>query len=307
LSDASSDRIELRGLRVLGTHGVLAEEQARAQPFELDVTIEADLLSASTSDALHETIDYGVVAGAVAAVVSAESVALLETLAERVVAAVFAAAGSRARAVEVTVRKLRPPVPVDLDSAGVRIRRLRETRSERRAFLALGSNVGERWEHLRGALGLLPDVVAVSPVYETDPVGGPPGQGPYLNCVVELRTRLGPHELLAVARRAEVAAGRERAERWGARTLDVDVLLVGDLVVDDDQLTVPHPRMWERDFVLVPLADLAPELVAGCAPERRGVVAGVRFAGSLSPPGRPAPHRGPGRHQPGTQGAPDPR
>jgi 2-amino-4-hydroxy-6-hydroxymethyldihydropteridine diphosphokinase len=135
--------------------------------------------------------------------------------------------------------------------------------AHRRAFVALGSNLGDRWAYLRGGLAQLPDVVAVSPVYETGPVGGPPGQGPYLNLVAELSTAATPRELLAAARQAEAAAGRTRHERWGPRTLDVDILLVGDLVVDETDLQVPHPRMWERGFVLVPLADLAPRLVAG--------------------------------------------
>ncbi len=135
--------------------------------------------------------------------------------------------------------------------------------ASRRAFLALGSNLGDRPAHLRRAVTGLPDVSAVSPLYETDPVGGPGGQGPFVNAVVELHTRLGPYELLAEAHRAEDAARRVRREHWGPRTLDVDVLIVGDEVVDDPpELVVPHPRMWERALVLCPLADLAPELVA---------------------------------------------
>jgi 2-amino-4-hydroxy-6-hydroxymethyldihydropteridine diphosphokinase len=130
-----------------------------------------------------------------------------------------------------------------------------------RAFLALGSNLGDRRRHLAQGIEALPDVVAVSPVYETAPVGGPQGQGAYLNLVVELRTTRTPHELLEAARAAEAGAHRVRLERWGPRTLDVDVLLVGDEVIDTEELTVPHPRMWERGFVLVPLAALAPELV----------------------------------------------
>ena len=130
-----------------------------------------------------------------------------------------------------------------------------------RAFVALGSNLGDRWAHLREAVAGLPDVVAVSPVYETEAVGGPAGQPPYLNAVVELDTELSPRRLLEVARRLEEEAGRVRAERWGPRTLDVDVLLVGDLVVDEPDLQVPHPRLWQRAFVLVPLADLAPDVV----------------------------------------------
>ncbi len=128
--------------------------------------------------------------------------------------------------------------------------------------MALGSNLGDRWEHLRQAVSHLPGVVAVSAVYETDPVGGPPGQGPYLNAVVELETASTPRELLGVARRLEAAAGRVRGERWGPRPLDVDVLLVDDLVVDEPDLQVPHPRMWDRAFVLIPLHDVAPDVVA---------------------------------------------
>lgn len=148
-----------------------------------------------------------------------------------------------------------------------------------RAFLALGSNLGDRRSYLRDAIARIPDVVAVSQLYETDPVGGPPGQGAFLNCVVELLTRRSPRELLAVAQQAETAAQRVRVERWGPRTLDVDVLLVGDERVDAPDLVVPHPRMWSRGFVLVPLADLAPELVIGRLTS--DLARGVRPAGPL--------------------------
>ncbi len=126
-----------------------------------------------------------------------------------------------------------------------------------RAYLGLGSNLGDRRAALRTAVAALPDVVAVSPVYETEPVGGPAGQSPYLNLVVGLETDLTPRELLELAHALEAAAGRVRTERNGPRTLDVDVLLVGHLTVDEPDLVVPHPRMWQRRFVLVPLADLA--------------------------------------------------
>ena len=128
-----------------------------------------------------------------------------------------------------------------------------------RAFLGLGSNLGDRVAHLRDAVGALADVVAVSPVYETEPVGGPE-QGAYLNLVVELDTALTPRELLEVCRARETAADRVRGERWGPRTLDVDVLWVDGATVCEADLEVPHPRMWARRFVLAPLADLAPDL-----------------------------------------------
>jgi 2-amino-4-hydroxy-6-hydroxymethyldihydropteridine diphosphokinase len=150
---------------------------------------------------------------------------------------------------------------------------------KRKAFVGLGSNLGDRLAYLRAGLTFLPDVVAVSPVYETEPVGGPPGQGPYLNLVAELWSSASARQLLEAGQKAEAAAGRARDVRWGPRTLDVDVLLVGDLTVDQPDLQVPHPRMWERGFVLVPLADLAPDLVGDrLTAEMR---AGVALAGTL--------------------------
>ena len=134
----------------------------------------------------------------------------------------------------------------------------------RRAFIGLGSNLGDRMAALRQGVAQLEeggDVIAVSPLYETEPVGGPEDQGAFLNVVVELATADTPHQLLTRCQGLEEAAHRVRTVRFGPRTLDADVLLVGDLEVNDPDLVVPHPRMWERRFVLAPLADLAPELV----------------------------------------------
>ena len=111
-----------------------------------------------------------------------------------------------------------------------------------RAFLGLGSNIGDRRATLREAVGSIFELVAVSPVYETDPVGGPE-QGPFLNIVVQLETQRSPRELLELCQELEAEAGRVRVVRWGPRTLDVDVLMVGDLQVDDCLLyTSPSPR-----------------------------------------------------------------
>lgn len=134
-----------------------------------------------------------------------------------------------------------------------------------RAHLGLGSNLGDRAGYLRRAVAALRvasevTVVAVSRVYETDPVGGPE-QGAYLNAVVAIDTTLAPPALLDLAHDLENAARRVRAERWGPRTLDVDVLLYGDATIDTPDLTVPHPRLWERGFVLAPLRDVAPDRV----------------------------------------------
>ena len=133
----------------------------------------------------------------------------------------------------------------------------------RRAFLSLGSNLGDRGAHLVAGVDVVAgdDARRVSSVYETEPVGGVT-QEAFWNLVIELATDDSPRQLLARAVAAETARARVRDLRWGPRTLDVDVLLVGDEASDDPEILVPHPRMYERSFVLVPLHELAPELVS---------------------------------------------
>jgi 2-amino-4-hydroxy-6-hydroxymethyldihydropteridine diphosphokinase len=144
-----------------------------------------------------------------------------------------------------------------------------------RAYVALGSNVGDRAGYLRAAVAGLPDVVAVSPVFETAPVGGPGGQGPYLNMVVELATDRSPRQLLTDCHALEAAAGRERVVHWGPRTLDVDIIWMEGVCLAEPDLVIPHPRFRQRRFVLAPLATLAPDLVgpdwAAAAPGGAGV------------------------------------
>jgi 2-amino-4-hydroxy-6-hydroxymethyldihydropteridine diphosphokinase len=126
------------------------------------------------------------------------------------------------------------------------------------AYLGLGSNLGDRMANLRRAVALLNRegvrVVRSSRVYETDPVGPP--QPEYLNAVIEAETALVPHDLLRACLAVEQTMGRVRAERWGPRLIDVDVLTYGDERIDDPDLMVPHPRMHERAFVLAPLLEL---------------------------------------------------
>ena len=134
------------------------------------------------------------------------------------------------------------------------------------AFIGLGSNLGNRrcWlEQARIALEKTPGIALdrSSPLYESAPVGGPAGQGPYLNAVLALSVSLEPRRLLSVCQDIEDHLGRIRAEVWGSRTIDLDLLLYEDLVIDEPELMIPHPRLHQRNFVLRPLADLGPEIL----------------------------------------------
>lgn len=148
----------------------------------------------------------------------------------------------------------------------------------RRALLSLGSNMGDSRSHLRQAVDTLPSVIAVSPLYETDPVGGP-DQPPFLNVVVEISTDLAPSALLGLCHRIEANAERVREQRWGPRTLDIDIIWMDGVEMQTDQLTIPHPRWRTRRFVLAPLRDVAPDLVSDN--DLQQAEGGVRLVGEL--------------------------
>ncbi len=136
------------------------------------------------------------------------------------------------------------------------------------AYIALGSNLGDSRNLLASALAAIncladTQLEAVSPAYRSTAIG-PGEQRDYLNLVARISTALPPLDLLAGLQQIETRHGRQRREHWGARTLDLDILLYGDLQIDTPALTVPHPRMAERNFVLYPLSDLAPDLVMPC-------------------------------------------
>ena len=258
-----TDRILLSGLRAVTIVGALAHEREIAQPLQIDLALDVDLRDSGVSDELGDTVDYGRVADRVVSVVEESKDILLERLAARVADVVLDF--DLVDAVDVVVTKLRPPIAVDAASTAVHIRRSRAGAAAvslvpHRAWVALGSNLGDRLGYLRTGVAGLGKVVAESQVYETDPVGGPDDQGPYLNMVVEIETTLDPFALLRRCQRIEAEAMRQRIVRWGPRTLDVDIVVYEGVTIDSDDLTVPHPRFAERRFVLTPLAEIAPEL-----------------------------------------------
>ncbi|MEZ5258884.1 MAG: 2-amino-4-hydroxy-6-hydroxymethyldihydropteridine diphosphokinase [Ilumatobacteraceae bacterium] len=263
ITDRPKDRIELSGIRVLGTIGVLPEEQQRAQPFEIDLVMEVDVRAAGEKDDLDASVNYAIPIELVEQVVSQERHLLLERSRPASATSSWNCHESK-RSRWWCASSARPcprtcPRPPSASIALAPDRLGRCARRPRRT-----SPSGPIWGIARNAASAvreLPDVGAMSGIYETDPIGGPDDQGAYLNMVVEVQTRLDPYALLDACRHAEQTAGRERKVRWGPRTLDVDVLLYGDTSIHSEELTVPHPRMFERRFVLAPLAEIAPNTV----------------------------------------------
>jgi dihydroneopterin aldolase/2-amino-4-hydroxy-6-hydroxymethyldihydropteridine diphosphokinase len=290
-----SDRIVLEGVSATGYHGVLDFEKREGQSFVVDVTLELDLGPASRSDDLDRTVSYAEVADDVVRRITGPSFDLIERLAE--VIAQDALRRDLVESVEVTVHKPDAPVGHPFSDVRVSVRR-----GGTPVVIALGANLGDRGESLAAAvdeLAELPGVVVtrVSPLVETDPVGGPE-QPPYLNAVVLARTQRDPADLLVALHQVEQAHGRTREVHWGARTLDLDLIQVGrpgtqsEVCSNDPTLTLPHPRAAERAFVLVPwdLADPAAQLrvadgVSGIRPvadlvaalDRSGVRAGPEW------------------------------
>ena len=283
------DRIALVGLSGRGHHGVLPEERRAGQRFGVDVVLHVDTRAAAASDDLGDTVDYGTLAGDVVAVLTGEPVDLIETLAQRI--ADVALAPPAVQAVDVVVHKPEAPVPVPFADVQVAIRRHRGGLDRRPAgaahvVLALGGNVGDVSSTLRAAIADLRSasgfvVEAVSPLARTAAVG--PAQADYLNAVLTGRTDLSARELLGLTSSIEDAHGRVRAQRWGPRTLDIDIVAVDGVASSEPDLVLPHPRARERAFVLMPWARIEPDAVlpgpgggsvaalAAAAPDRDGV------------------------------------
>lgn len=251
-----TDRIMLQGISARGHHGVLDFEKTDGQDFIVDVALEVDLRRPGRSDLLAHTVDYSEVAADVVALVTGPSLDLIETLADRI--AMAALKRPLVQAVRVTVHKPQAPVGVPFDDVRVQVERQRDEP----VVIALGANLGAVQATLEAAVRALGDVdglriSAVSELFETDPVGGPE-QPVYLNAVVLARTRLAPFALLTELHAIEADRGRVRETRWGARTLDLDLIQYGDpekgteVFSVDPELLLPHPRAHERAFVLAP-------------------------------------------------------
>ena len=286
------DHVYINALRVMVLIGVLPHERLAPQPIQIDIDAEVDLSDAGRSDALDDTVNYGAMCDAVAQIARSSKDLLLERLAQRVAECVLGF--DRVAVAHVTITKLNPPISEELDSTAIRITRTHSDidqqassdLDEHLVVVALGSNLGDRVANLSFGIEQLGNVQigkvrAQSQVYETDPIGGPDNQGAYLNMVAVVSTQLDPYAFLRRLHGIETAALRERVVRWGPRTLDLDIIFYDDIRIDDERLTVPHPRWSERRFVLAPLSDVMPERCPANW-ENAGLVGEVFARGVLS-------------------------
>ena len=250
------DQIIVEDLQIYAYHGVYQQENEKGQNFYVSVILDTDTRAAGMADELGLSTNYGVVCRFLHTFLSEHTYKLFETAAERASEALLLQF-PHVRQVTMEVKKPEAPITVPFGSVSVKI-----TRGWRRAYIACGSNIGDRRAHLGAAVDeLLADrkcrVLRVSDWVETTPYGGVE-QADYLNGALSIETLYTPEELLALLQSIEKKEARERKERWGPRTLDLDILLYEGSVTDTKKLTIPHRDMKNRDFVLRPLAQIAP-------------------------------------------------
>lgn len=250
------DEIIIKDLQVYAHHGVYQQETEKGQNFLVSVTLETDTRAAGMTDDLGLSTNYGVVCRFLSAYLTEHTFKLIETAAERTAEALLLQF-SHVRAVVLEIKKPEAPIPLPFGMVSVKIRR-----GWQRAYIACGSNIGDRKAHLDAAVSALREdrqcrVLRVSDFMETTPYGGVV-QANYLNGAIAIETLYPPEVLLSRLQEIERAEARERKERWGPRTLDLDILLYEDVVMEEEKLTIPHRDMINRDFVLKPLAQIAP-------------------------------------------------
>lgn len=250
------DKIIIEELQIYAYHGVYTKENETGQNFYINAQLETDTRSAGVMDDLELSTNYGEVCRFLHSFVTEHTYKLIETVAERAAEALLLAF-PLIRRVTLEVRKPEAPIPLHFGSVSVKI-----TRGWHRAYIACGSNMGERERYLKEAVQSFEGdhkcrVVRVSEWMETTAYGGVE-QADFLNGAIALDTLYTPEELLERIHQIEKEQGRERLVHWGPRTLDLDILLYEGCVMDTEELTIPHRDMVNRDFVLKPLAQIAP-------------------------------------------------
>ena len=252
------DEIQIRDLEVFANHGVFPEETRLGQKFLLSLTMYTDTRKAGTGDRLEDSIDYGAVSHFMTDYMKQHTWKLIEAAAEHL-AEELLLRYPLLKGVTLELKKPWAPVGLPLDTVAVKI-----TRFWHRAYLGLGSNLGDKETYLNQAVEALDEtrgcqVEKVSSYLVTEPYGGVE-QDDFLNACLCLKTYLSPEELLKRLHEIEQDAHRERIIRWGPRTLDLDILLYDDLILETEELILPHMDMENREFVLKPLSEIAPNL-----------------------------------------------
>lgn len=250
------DRISIKNLEVFANHGVYPEENKLGQKFLVTAELYTDTRKAGMQDDLTQSIHYGVVSQVITDFLQKHTYQLIETAAEQLAKELLLHT-DRLVAVTLELKKPWAPVGLPLETVSVKI-----TRGWHTAYLGLGSNMGDKKAYLDGAVKAISEteaceVLRVSDYLCTKPYGGVE-QDDFLNACLSLRTLLTPQELLDRLHEIEQEAGRERLIHWGPRTLDLDILMYDDLVMETENLILPHVEMHLREFVLEPLSQIAP-------------------------------------------------
>lgn len=250
------DQIKITDLEVFANHGVFSEENKLGQKFLVSAVLYTDTRKAGKTDDLTASIHYGEVSAFITKYMKEHTYQLLERVAETLAEEMFKSISGLCK-IDLEIKKPWAPVGLPLKTVSVKISREWHT-----TYIALGSNIGDSETYLNEAvekIGQIPTctVEKVSSYLVTKPYGVT-DQPDFLNACLKMRTLLYPEELLKELNRIEKEAGRERIIHWGPRTLDLDILLYDDIVLEEDDLCIPHVEMHKRSFVLEPLAEIAP-------------------------------------------------
>lgn len=254
--EPESDEIRIDGLEVFAHHGVYPEEKEKGQTFVVNAVLYTDIRRAGAGDDLSCTTNYGEVCRFITEWMQENTYNLLEAVAEKLSKAILLKY-VLVLAVDLEIKKPEAPIHLPVGCVSVKIHR-----SWHRAYLALGSNMGDREGYINGAVSALKAhpqirVKKISDMICTKPYGVVE-QEDFLNGAAEVETLLAPEELLNAVHEIENAAGRVRVTHWGPRTLDIDILFYDELIYESEHLVIPHSDIQNRDFVLEPLSMLAP-------------------------------------------------
>ncbi|MDR2043065.1 MAG: 2-amino-4-hydroxy-6-hydroxymethyldihydropteridine diphosphokinase [Clostridium sp.] len=250
------DEIRIEGLQVFACHGVYPEEREKGQNFMVNAVLYTDTRRAGLEDALEHSTDYGAVCHFITRQMGRQTYRLIEAAAENLARGILLAF-PLVSGLELEVRKPEAPIGLPFGSVSVKI-----SRRWHKAYLGVGSNMGDRQEHIRNGVHALSEnpeirVRKVSGLITTQAYGGVE-QEDFQNGAAEIETLLTPKELLRELQRIEAEEGRERTVRWGPRTLDLDLLFYDQKILEEEDLVLPHADLQNRYFVLKPMAELAP-------------------------------------------------